>query len=400
VGRAKDADSLLEILERRFARHEGFDFQITQANGQRFFANPRLESRTLPLPSSVAFDPSYESVMVDRAGFRLVNVQAAGPDGPLTIQIARSLAAFDKEMAALLTTFILAVPLALLLAIGGGYFLARRALAPVQVMTETANVISADRLNERLPVGNSHDEIGGLAQTLNRMIERLERSFIEMQRFTADAAHELRTPLAVMRTEAEVALRSPRTTEDYCRVLENLLEETNRLSNLADQLLFLCRQDAGLQPGKQEPISMQALLREVLANMQLVAEERSVNLSMDGECHSEIIGDGIQLRRVMYNLIDNAIKYTPAGGKVTVRAAEANGCLSVTIKDTGIGIPANHLPRIFDRFYRVDPARTGENGAGLGLALCQSIVKGLGGRIAVASELGQGTSVTVELPRQ
>jgi two-component system, OmpR family, heavy metal sensor histidine kinase CusS len=283
--------------------------------------------------------------------------------------------------------------------VGGGYFLARRALAPVRRMTQTANRITADRLGERIAVDNPDDELGALAQTLNRMIERLGHSFAEMQRFTADAAHELRTPLAVIRNEAEVALRSPRTAAEYGRVLENLLEETNRLSHLADQLLFLCRQDAGLLPTVREAVAVDDLLREVVGNMQLVAGEKGVALSLAENPPCQLPGDRRQLRRVFYNLLDNAIKYTGASGRVTVSSQVADGRLCVVVADTGVGIAPEHLPRVFDRFYRVDPSRAGDgDGAGLGLSICQSIVKALGGSIRLESTAGRGTKAQVELP--
>jgi heavy metal sensor kinase len=266
-------------------------------------------------------------------------------------------------------------------------------------MTQTANQITAARLNQRIIVDNPNDELGRLSQTLNQMIERLERSFGEMQRFTADAAHELRTPLAVIRNEAEVALRSPRTANEYCLVLENLLEETSQLSNVADQLLFLCRQDAGLYPKASEKVAVDDLLRDVVANMHLVAEEKGVALSLDKNSPCQIPGDAGQLRRVFYNLLDNAIKYTPASGKVTVSSTMTAGCLAITIADSGVGIPPEHLRRVFDRFYRVDPARTGDrNGAGLGLSICQSIIHALGGKITLESHVGRGTTVAVTLP--
>lgn len=231
------------------------------------------------------------------------------------------------------------------------------------------------------------------------MIERLERSFTEMQRFTADAAHQLRTPLAVMRNEAEVALRSARSPEEYSRVLENLLEETNRLATMADQLLFLCRQDAGLQPRVHETVPMADLLAEVVSNMQLVAQEQNVNLVLEENQQWRLVGDSRQLRRVFYNLLDNAIKYTGAGGKVTVISRAGNGMRTVAVADTGIGIPPEHLPRIFDRFYRVDPSRSSEtNGAGLGLSICRSAIRNMGGEIEVESRLDLGTTVTVRFP--
>jgi two-component system, OmpR family, heavy metal sensor histidine kinase CusS len=295
-------------------------------------------------------------------------------------------------------------------------------------MTQTANRITADRLHERIVAGNPDDELGTLAATLNHMIERLERSFTEMRRFTADAAHELRTPLAVMRSEAEVALRSARSAEEYCRVLENLLEETNRLATMADQLLFLCRQDAGVQPAAHERVQICDLLADVVSNMQLLAEERNVRLTLDANPPCLLSGDSRQLRRVFYNLLDNAVKYTPAGGTVSVTGRSENGRFSATVTDTGIGIPAEHLPHIFERFYQVDSSRsrtvsrTGlhhypavglasgrvetdflaepQNGSGLGLSICRSIVHGLGGEILAESHPGTGTRVTVLVPTQ
>src|SRR5437016_4311981 len=200
VKRASDAKGLDEWLHRRFFRHEGFDFQISKANGERVFANARLADARLPLPSSMTETPSYVSVPGDSSGrWRIVNVQAQGPDGLLTVQVARSLASYDHELEELLLTFLLTGPLTLLVAVGGGYFLARRVLRPVKTMTRAANQITADRLSQRVEVDNPDDELGALAQTLNRMIERLERSFMEIRLFTADASHELRTPLTAMR---------------------------------------------------------------------------------------------------------------------------------------------------------------------------------------------------------
>jgi two-component system, OmpR family, heavy metal sensor histidine kinase CusS len=402
VKRATSSSGLLEWLNRRFAQHEGFDFEITKPDGQRFFVNPRLVERELSFSQPLATTTAkIESLSVGSAGrWRVVSINVDGPEGPLTVKVGRSLAAFEQESQELLFTFLLTGPVMLLIVVGGGYVLARRSLQPVQTMTQTAKQITAERLNQRINVDNPNDELGELAQTLNQMIEGLERSFTEMQRFTADAAHELRTPLAVIRNEAEVALRSPRSTEDYCRVLENLLEETIRLSNMADQLLFLSRQDAGLQVLKQESLAMDQLLAEVSANMQMVAQEKGVRLTLESNAPCQLAGDRTQLRRVFFNLLDNAIKYANASGQIVVSSQTNNGELTITITDTGIGIPPEHLPRLFDRFYRVDPARSGdESGAGLGLSICQSIVRSMGGRIQIESTVGKGTTVTISLPR-
>lgn len=400
VKRADNSSTLEMWLGRRFARHEGFDFQITRAGGERFFQNERMIDKSLPLPPVVPDEhsPLFQTVAGHTGRARTVSVAVQGPDGRLLVQVARSLASFDQESQALLFTFLVTGPLMLLVAVAGGSFLARRALAPVENMTRTADEISADRLSKRLQIDNPNDELGRLGSTLNRMIERLEQSFLDMQRFTADAAHELRTPLAIIRNEAEVALRAPRSSEEYCRALENLLEETVRLSTLADQLLFLCRQDAGLHQMNCQRVAVDTVIKEVVGNMQLVAEAKAVVLSFAGDAPTPcwISADAGQVRRVLYNVLDNAIKYTEPGGKVTVALhAENQGNVLVSIQDTGIGIPAEHLARIFDRFYRVDSARTGDNGAGLGLALCQSIMKSLGGTIHISSEVGHGTQATL-----
>jgi len=231
------------------------------------------------------------------------------------------------------------------------------------------------------------------------MIGRLEQSFAEMQRFTADAAHELRTPLAVIRNEAEVALRSPRSPAEYARVLENLLEETNRLTTLAEQLLFLSRQDAGLHENVQESVATHELVGEVVTNMQLVAQEKGVTLVLEENQPCRLSSDPRQLRRVLYNLLDNAIKYTPPPGRASVHSTVTPAGWALRVTDTGVGIAPEHLPHIFDRFYRIDPARSSNGaGAGLGLSICRAIVRSLGGQIQAESSVGQGTAFVVVLP--
>jgi heavy metal sensor kinase len=401
VRRASDAKGLQEWLERRFALHEGFDFQITRPDGETFFVSRRMANASFPAadPHSTTDTPAFDTNTAEGLDrWRVIHTKVQGPDGLLVVQVARSLQSYDHEMAELLLTFLVSVPLVLLGVVAGGYFLARRALAPVQRITQAANEITVDRLNQRIEVANPDDELGALAQTLNRMIGRLERAFTEMQRFTADAAHELRTPLAVIRSEAEVALRATRSPEEYSHVLENLLEETNRMSRLADQLLFLCRQDAGLHSPPAEPVALDSLLREVVGNMQLVGQDKGVQVSLGDLAPVELLGDSRLLRQVFYNLIDNAIKYGEPPGLVTLNSRHSSEGLKVLIADNGIGIPPEHLPHVFDRFYRVDQSRSDGMAAGLGLAICQSIVKSLGGSIGIESTVGRGTTVTVTLP--
>jgi heavy metal sensor kinase len=403
VARAKDRSNLGTWLQRRFSRHPGYDIQVSTPEGQPIFRSDRIREAGLPRPTAPPTDgrPTFESFASRTGHYRLLNRSVPGPGGPLVLQVAASLAADDHELRELLTVMTLAGPLAVALALGGGYLLAYRALAPVERMAADAAQITATRLDRRLVIPNPNDELGRLGATLNGMIERLERSFEEIRRFTADAAHELRTPLTVMRNAAEVALRSPREPEQYGRVIGDMLEEVERLTRLSDQLLFLCREDAGLIPLAAATIPLDDLVADAVEHMRAVAEAKGLTLQRDRLAACPIRGDADQLRRLFFNLLDNAIKFTPAGGTVRVTLDRSDGEASVVVEDAGIGIPAEHLPHLFQRFYRVDPARGGEtDGTGLGLAICRSIAEAHGGRIRIDSTVGQGTRATLALPVQ
>jgi heavy metal sensor kinase len=259
--------------------------------------------------------------------------------------------------------------------------------------------ISAHEMNQRLTVPESNDELARLARTLNGMLDRLHHAFQEVRRFTEDAAHEVRTPLAVIRSAAEIALRSGRSAVEYQRTLESILEETVRLSRLCDQLLFLCREDAGIRTRMHRPVPIAESVRSVASRMQIVAEEKGVNLEVGSLPPSMVDGDEMQLRQLWYNLVDNAIKYTCTGGTVRVHGEPSLHSLRIAIEDSGCGIPSDDLPRVFDRFYRVDKSRAREQGGmGLGLAICKTIVDSHNGAIEVTSQLGQGTRFRVTMP--
>src|SRR5262249_53253392 len=201
------------------------------------------------------------------------------------------------------------------------------------------------------------------------------------------------------RNEAEVALRAPRTAEEYVRVLEGVLEEAAWLGRMADQLLFLSRQDAGLHPAELAPAELAALVADVIDNLRPVAEDKGVRLDVSANAPCILVTDTGQVRRVLYNLLDNALKYTPAGGRVTVSAGPCGKEWVLAVEDTGAGMAPEHLPRVFDRFYRAGPRSGEDRGAGLGLAICRALVSGLGGTIALDSAVGCGTAVRVALPR-
>jgi heavy metal sensor kinase len=341
-----------------------------------------------------------EGITVNGLGpVRLASGEVTGPSGPLLIQVAISLAPNTRALGELVAVLITIGPMALACTLGGGYWLAHKALEPVDRMAATLAEITSTQLDRRLEEPAAEDELSALTRTFNAMIARLQRSFEEVRRFTADAAHELRTPLAAMRTEAEVALRSPRSPERDSHVLEDLLEEMERLTRLVSQLLFLCREDAGLGGGAFSPIHLECVVGDVGEHMQVMAQEKGVNLVVDLPQSCVVAGDPDRLRQLCFNLLDNAIKYTPTGGTVTMRCESSPGHTRLTVTDTGIGIPAEDLPHVFNRFYRVDPSRSPEiEGCGLGLAICRSIAEAHGGRLGIHSTLGCGTSVSLDLP--
>ena len=265
-------------------------------------------------------------------------------------------------------------------------------------MAMTAAAITSRGLGRRIEVVNPADELGRLAATLNDMIARLERSFEEVHRFTADAAHELRTPLTLIRAEVELALRDRDGPPDP-RVLRSVLEEVDRLSRLVGQLLALCREDAGLDAPEALPVRLDELARGLAEHMAIVGLERGQALGLGRLDPCWVLGDEDRLRRLVFNLLDNAIKYTPEGGEIRLEVRRDSGQALVTVEDSGIGIEPEHLPFLFDRFHRVDPARGRVvEGTGLGLAICRSIAESHGGRIEIESAPGRGTRVTVRLP--
>jgi heavy metal sensor kinase len=409
VESSADWPSLSGRWARRFARRGGYQFQVGPPRGEALARGDRLGPTGLGVPAIPASlrHLDFESaplgardVDLGPAGrWRVAARLVPGADGPLVAQVAASLAPVDQELATLLAVLLLAGPLALAGALGGGYLLARKALAPVDRMAAAAGQITAHRLDRRLDVANPDDELGRLAATLNGMIARLERSFDEVRRFTADAAHELRTPLAVMRGVAEYALRAPRDPEQHRRAQEDQLEEIDRLTRLVEGLLFLSRSDAGHAASAFRMVRLEAVVREVAEGLQPLAAEKGVTLVVDGLTTPAVLGDEDQLRRLLFNVTDNAIKYTPAGGSVTIRGESREGEARVVVADTGVGIPPEHLPRVFDRFYRVDPARGGEaEGTGLGLSISRAIAEGHGGTIDIESTPGRGTRVTLRLP--
>jgi heavy metal sensor kinase len=273
-------------------------------------------------------------------------------------------------------------------------------LRTVDAASESAHLIGAQgRLRERLFVPPQDDELARLARTFNELLDRLEAAHTTQQRFLADASHELRTPLTVLRGEIEVALRRERTGEDYREVLQSAREEIERLSKLTENLLALARADAGEGVAAREQVDLSALCQEVARKLAGLSGLAGVTITVSAPTPAVVHGDSVALERVLANLVENALRYSPRGEGVTLTVATESGAAVVRVRDTGPGIPAEHLPHLFERFYRVDKARSREfGGAGLGLSIVEALVTAHGGKVSVASEVGQGTEFCVRLP--
>jgi len=293
----------------------------------------------------------------------------------------------------------LGIPLILLFAGFGGYFLASRALSPIEQITETAQKITAQNLSRKIDYKGSADEVGRLAQTFDQMLERLQTSFERERRFTGDAAHELRTPLTVLKGQIEVTLSRPRKTAEYEKNLLELLAQVDRLIRLSNALLFLSHSDQRQVLFEPAVINLRELLGALIEQIQPLAHEKELKVTAKIKEGFSVYGDGDYLIRLFMNLLENALKYTPAGGQINVTAAQEAGESRVTIHNTGPGIPQEHLEHLFERFYRVDADRSSQTGgSGLGLAIAHEIARLHGGRIEAHSESGQGVTFVVHLP--
>ena len=294
----------------------------------------------------------------------------------------------------------ISIPLLLVGAAAGGYWISMRALAPVDQITQTARTISAQNLSSRLVAPNTGDELQRLSETLNGMLGRLEAAFKKITQFTADASHELRTPVAVMRTRAELSLRKARSPEEYREVIAEVLMELEKTSALIEQLMFLARADSGAETLRFSPTNVAEVLREACHQGSALAEAKQIGFKahINGES-VWIQGDASSLRRLFLILIDNAVKYTPPSGQVEVSLHRNNGFAVAEVRDTGIGIAESDLPNVFERFYRADKARSRESvGVGLGLSIGRWITEVHAGTIEVHSAPGRGSVFQVRLP--
>ena len=321
-------------------------------------------------------------------------------DNGLRITVAQDETALRQTLRTLALILAIGVPGAIGLAVGGGYLLAGRLLAPVGAMAATARRIGAESLADRLPVANPRDEFGQLAGVFNDTLSRLQDAFEQLRRFTADASHELRTPLTAMRSVGEVALQRSANAGEYREVIGSMLEEVDRLTRLVENLLTLTRGESGRIPVARGVVDLGDLVASVSDSLHVLAEEKHQSLAVETVSPLKALCDPVILRQGIINLLHNAIKYTPGGGTIRVVAQRTkSGDAVIEVRDTGPGIPAADHQRIFERFYRVDVGRSREaGGVGLGLAIARWAVEANGGRIEVESEEGQGALFRIVLP--
>jgi heavy metal sensor kinase len=341
--------------------------------------------------------PRIEDVLTDNGRIRFSNsVITSEPNAKYLLQVGVRLAVVDNALERFVNLLLWSGPVCVIVAALAGRWMAGRALAPLARLASASRDIDIADLDRRLPVGGAGDELDHLAAAFNETLRRLAQAVGDMRQFSAALAHELRTPLAAMRGEAELALLQGRSPEDYRRTLSSQLEELDRLARLVTQLLTLARAEAGEIPVAHEAIDLALVARNVVQSLAPVAQARGVAMSSDATAEVRVIGDAGWLERLLINLIDNAIKFTESGGRIAVRAARDGDHAILEVRDTGIGIRADALPHVFERFYQADPSRSSDaGGAGLGLSLARWIALRHSATIEAASTPGQGTTFVV-----
>jgi heavy metal sensor kinase len=375
--------------------------QVWGADGKLLFRNGVALGQPdvgLDLPSLP--DDAVVSVPTsDGVPLRVLSRRGEIAGNPVVIQVGRSEQTMREQIQTVALILLLGLPVAVVTAGLGGYMLARRALAPIERMTERAETITAERLSDRLPVSNPDNEMGRLATVFNATLARLEESFEQMRRFTADVSHELRTPLTAIRSVGEVGLRGRRDEAGYRAIIGSMLEEVDRLAGLVDRLLTLSRAETGVTTRSIEPVALKELAESVVADLAVLAEEKSQQVVIEAHGSPRGLGDRLMVRQALINLVDNAIKFAPAGTAIVIRVVESAGDATVDVIDRGPGVPTAAREHIFDRFFRASSAPADVAGTGLGLSIAKSAVETSGGALTLEQSDEHGSTFRIRLPR-
>jgi signal transduction histidine kinase len=396
-----DEAPIVAELRRKVASHEerGWFLHLLASDGTTIWKSDHCPAEVANYPPA---DVERAETVRQVGQFRYVRTRVDRTTGPsYLVRLGTYTTGLDESLAGLirlLTTVGLGLTLITPLA---AYWLAGRATKPLGSMLHIAERLSPTRLADRLPVRDTSDELDLLARTINGLLDRVARHVKAQEQFVADAAHELRGPLAGLQGSLEVAAARPDATQAEQDELYDMLEAARHLSKVANDLLLLAESGSPAQSPPHAVIDLRTVVRQAEAMFSGVAEEKGVGLRISADGPVDACGDPVELRRLVSNLLDNAIRFTPPGGTIEVRAVVAGGWSILTVTDTGSGIAAGDLDHVFDRFFKADPARTpGSSGrsGGLGLSICRSIADSCGGTIGITSRVGEGTQVTVRLP--
>jgi heavy metal sensor kinase len=409
--RASMEDAIRSTVEEVRFRH--LDIVVLDQGGRVVAMSPEEPSATLGARSvdSATVVHALSLVTADSNGatidradgrYRVMTHRARAGDGVFRVAGIYPLAGDEAVLAKISELFLIAIPLLIAAAGAGGWFLARRGLAPVAALTTRAAAIGATNLHERLPVA-APDELGALATVLNDLLDRLERSFAQQRRFMADASHELRTPATIVRTEADVTLSRERTNDEYRESMNVVQDAARRLTRIVEEIFLLARSDAGQLVMNVAEIHLEELVHDIVRAVRPVAERRNVQVDLRQIVAAPVRADADLLGRVLLNLLDNAIKHSPAGGSVEVRMQSVPGSHSLSVVDHGVGIPADYHERVFERFFRADSARSrsessATSGAGLGLAIARRIAELHGGRLDLVDSRKGHTEFRLTIP--
>jgi len=375
--------------------------QVWSPEGDLLYRNSEASRRPLPGTRDLVMltEDSLRVVETDIAPVRVLTRRGRIGGQPVVIQVARSEALMQAELRQLVLIFVLGLPIAVAAAGLGGYTIARRALLPVERMTDRARSITAERLSDRLPVEHPDDEMGRLATVFNETLGRLEASFDQMRRFTADVSHELRTPLTAIRSVGEVGLREHRDEIAYRAIIGSMLEEVDRLSSLVERLLTLSRSETGQSKLSLEMFSVRELAEDVVAHLDVLAEEKQQQITIDGAGTAQACADRVLVRRALINLVDNAIKFSPLGGSIRISVDGSGDEATIDVIDSGGGITSAGRDRIFDRFYRDGNHDGTAAGVGLGLSIAKGAVEVNGGHLTLAATSAGGSTFRISLPK-
>jgi heavy metal sensor kinase len=395
-----------EIAESDAPEHSGRFVRVTRQDGNVLYESgdsrdPYIDASNISHPP---FSDSAESfrqeTQVGRHHLLLYTLPFTSSSGTkYLIEIGGSFAPIERVLSSLLRILLLITPLILIAAAFGGHLLMTRPLRPLVVLTEQAEQIGTHGLGERLPVIASGDEMERLSLSLNRMISRLEDALDHNRRFSADVSHELRTPLTILRGELEQVVQTPKLPRPVSEAIGSSLEEIDRMAKIVENLLTIARLDTGADAMDLQLVDLSELAQWTVDQTHLLAEEKQISMHSTRSGSALILADPGRVKQVLVNLLDNAIKYTANGGEIRVSVSVAQRMAVLEVSDTGIGVPAESLPNVFERFYRSDKARSRESGGtGLGLSIVQAICNAHGGSVAIQSTEGRGTTVHVEFP--